>query len=127
MEQAMMTTHDVANRYCELAKQNKWPQILDELCSEDLMNKEPEHVSARGIEPVTKSLEAVKAKGIKNREMIEEIHSQRCSLPLVAGNFFTVTLSREVTFKGMPRMLKDEIGIFEVKNGKIIVEQFFYG
>ena len=121
-----MTTHEVATRYCELAKQNKWPDILNELCGEGLVNKEPEHVTTRGIQPVTKGLAEIKAKGIKNREMIEEIHSQHCSDPLVAGNFFSVTLSREVTFKGMPRMMKDEIAVFEVKDGKIIVEQFFY-
>ncbi|MEO7523376.1 MAG: SnoaL-like domain-containing protein [Ferruginibacter sp.] len=126
MEQVTMTTQEVANTYCKLAKENKWPEILDELCSVDLVNKEPEHVSTRGIQPVTKSLEAVKVKGIKNREMIEEIHSQECSLPLVAGNFFTVALRREVTFKGRPRIALDEIAVYEVKDGKIITEQFFY-
>ena len=122
----MMTTQEVANRYYELAKQNKWPEILDELCSADLVNKEPEHVTARGIQPVTTGLEAIKAKGIANREMIEAIHSQHCSEPLVAGNFFTVVLSRDVSFKGMPRMTREEIAVFELKDGKIIVEQFFY-
>jgi len=57
-----MTTQEVANRYCELAKQNKWPQILDELCSPDLVNQEPEHVMARGIAVTTKGLDAIKLK-----------------------------------------------------------------
>ena len=122
----MMTTQQVASRYCELAKQNKWPEILDELCSHDLVNKEPEHVAARGIQAITKGLSEVKAKGEANRAKIEAIHSQQCSEPLVAGNFFTVVLSRDITFKGMPRMSKEEIAIFELKEGKIIGEQFFY-
>lgn len=122
----MMTTQEIANRYCELAKENKWPEILDELCSQDLVNKEPEHVTARGIPTTTTGLDAVKAKGKANREMIEAIHSQECSAALVAGNFFSVVLKRDVTFKGMPRMTKEEIGLFEIKEGKIIVEQFFY-
>lgn len=121
-----MTTQDVANRYCALANQNKWPEILEELCGNDLVNKEPEHVIARGIQPTTKGLEAIKAKGIANRTMIEAIHSQYCSAPLVAGNYFTVILSRDITFKGKPRMNLEEIGIFEIKEGKIITEQFFY-
>jgi len=121
-----MTTQQVANRYYELAAQNNWPAILDELCSANLVNKEPEHVTARGIQPVTTGLEAVKAKGIANREMIEAVHSQHCSAPLVAGNFFTVVLSRDVTFKGMPRTTKEEIAVFEINDGKIISEQFFY-
>lgn len=126
MKQAMMTTQKVANRYCELAKQNKFPEILEELCDPALVNKEPEHVSARGIQPVTAGLDAIKAKGETNRKMIEEIHSQHCSEPLVAGNFFTVTLSRDITFKDKPRMTLEEIGLFELKEGKIILEQFFY-
>jgi hypothetical protein len=121
-----MTTLEVANRYCELAKQNKWTEILYELCEQDLVNREPEHIIARGLQPITKGLEEVKAKGNANREMIEEIHSQYCSLPLIAGNFFSVVLSREITFKGKPRMNLEEIAIFELKEGKIISEQFFY-
>jgi hypothetical protein len=121
-----MTTTEVANRYYELAKENNWPQILDELCSAYLVNKEPDHVIARGIQPVTTGLDAIKAKGIANRAMIEAIHSQYCSVPLIAGNFFTVILGREVTFKGQPRMNKEEIAVFELKDGKIILEQFFY-
>ncbi len=126
MKQSAITTQEIANRYYALAKQNKWPEILDELCGEDLVNQEPEHVISRGIQPITKGLDAVKAKGNANRKMIEEIHSQHCSVPLVAGNFFTVVLSRDVTFKGMPRTTKEEIAVFEVKDGKIISEQFFY-
>ena len=122
----MMTTQQVASRYCELAKQNKWPEILDELCSQDLVNKEPEHVAARGVQTVTKGVPDVKAKGEANRARIEEIHSQQCSEPLVAGNFFTVALTRDITFNGMPRMYMEEIGVFELNEGKIISEHFFY-
>ncbi len=121
-----MTTQEVANRYYELAKQNKWPEILDDLCAQDLVNREPEHVVSRGIQPTTKGLDNVKAKGIANREKIEEVHSQHCSMPLIAGNFFSVTLSRDVTYKGRPRTTLEEIAIFELKDGKIISEQFFY-
>jgi hypothetical protein len=126
MKQAILTTQEVANRYCELAKQNKWTEILNELCSQDLMNSEPEHAAARGIQTITKGLDEVKAKGEANRQKIEEIHSQHCSAPLIASNFFSVALSRDITFKGRPRMNLEEIAIFELKEGKIISEAFFY-
>jgi hypothetical protein len=51
MKPSMMTTQEVARRYCELANQNKWPEILEELCGEELINKEPEHVIAEGYLP----------------------------------------------------------------------------
>ena len=35
-------------------------------------------------------------------------------------------MSRDVTFKGRPRVKREEIAVFEVHDGKIISEQFFY-
>jgi limonene-1,2-epoxide hydrolase len=35
-------------------------------------------------------------------------------------------MGRDVTFKGKPRMQLDEVAVFEVKDGKIVLEQFFY-
>ena len=121
-----MTTQQVANRYYELAQQSKWLEIWDELYSPDVVNREPEHAAAQGVPTVTKGMEAIKAKSVARREMIEAIHSQFCSSPAVGGNFFSTAMGREVTFKGKPRMKLDEIAVFEVKDGKIVLEQFFY-
>ncbi|XZF16206.1 SnoaL-like domain-containing protein [Chitinophagaceae bacterium MMS25-I14] len=121
-----MTTQEIANRYHELANQNKWDEILEELHDDHVICREPEHVASRGIPVVTQGKEAVKAKGAANREMIVSIHEQYCSKPVVAGNFFSVALKRDVTFKNRPRVQLEEIGVFQVKDGKIILEQFFY-
>lgn len=121
-----MTTQQVANRYYELAKQNKWAEIWDELYSPKVVNREPEHAAAMGVPTLTKGMEAVRAKSNARREMIEAIHAQFCSEPVVGGSFFSVAMGRDVTFKGKPRMKLDEIAVFEVKEGKIVLEQFFY-
>lgn len=121
-----MTTQQVADRYYELAKQNKWIEIQDEMYSQDIVNKEPEHALAMGIPTLTKGLDAVRAKGEARRAMMEALHSQKCSKPLVGGKYFSVYMSREVTFKGKPRMKLEEIAVFEVVEGKIVLEQFFY-
>ena len=121
-----MTTKEVANRYYELAKQNNRVQIVEELYSQDIVNKEPEHAIALGIPTLTLGLDAVKAKGLARREMIEEIHSETCGEPIVASKHFSVVMGRDVTFKGRPRVSLEEIGVFEVKEGKIVSEQFFY-
>ena len=121
-----MTTQQVADRYYELAKQNKWVEIWQELYSPDCVNREPEHAAAQGVPTVTKGMEAIAAKSKARREMIEEIHSQFCSQPVVGGNFFSASMGREVTFKGRPRVKLDEVAVFEVKDGKIVLEQFFY-
>jgi len=121
-----MTTQEVANRYIELEKQGKWMEIQEELYSEDVVSIEPEHAAAIGMVPLTKGLEKVKAKGKAFNEMIEEMHGGYCSEPIVGGNFFSVSMGMDVTMKGQPRMKLDEICVFQVKEGKIISEQFFF-
>ncbi|WP_139113011.1 SnoaL-like domain-containing protein [Mucilaginibacter sp. PPCGB 2223] len=122
----MMTTQEVANRYYGLMLENKREQIVDELYGQDIICKEPEHALAMGIPTTTRGLEAVKAKAKARAAMIAEIHGDFCSEPLIAGNFFSVVLGRDLTLKGKPRMNLQEIGVFEVKEGKIVSEQFFY-
>jgi limonene-1,2-epoxide hydrolase len=121
-----MTTQQVANRYYELAKQNKWAEIWEELYAPEAVNREPEHAAGRGIPTITTGMDAIKAKSHARREMIQEIHAQYCSQPVVGGTFFSASMGRDVTFKGQPRMQLDEIAVFEVKDGKITLEQFFY-
>ena len=121
-----MTTQQVADQYYELAKQNKWLEIWEDLYSPNAVNREPEHAIAQGIPTVTKGMEAIRAKSAARRALIVELHSQYCSAPVVCGKFFSAGMSREVTFKGKPRLNLEEIAVFEVKDGKIVLEQFFY-
>ena len=121
-----MTTQQVASRYYELAKENKWSEIVEELYSQDIINREPAHAIAMGVPTLTTGLDAVKAKARARREMIEELHGQYCSAPLACGKYFSTAMSRDVTFKGKPRMNVEEIAVFEVTGGKIVSEQFFY-
>ena len=121
-----MTTQQVANRYYELAQQMKWNEIQEELYSENIINREPEHAQAMGVPTLTVGLAAVKAKGEARRKLIEEIHAQECSMPVVGANFFSVSMGRDITFKGRPRLKLEEIAVFEVHEDKIISEQFFY-
>ncbi len=79
-----------------------------------------------GMPILTNGREAVKAKGVARRAMIETVHSYTCTEPIVAGEFFSVALKQDVTFKGKPRMTLEEIGVFHVKDEKIVKEQFFY-
>ena len=121
-----MTTEQVADRYYQLAQEQKWMEIQQELYGKDIVNKEPEHAIAMGIPTLTIGLDAVIAKGEARRKLIEKIHAQTCSAPVAGGSFFSVSMSRDVSFKGRPRATLEEIAVFEVKDGKIVTEQFFY-
>lgn len=121
-----MTTQQVAARYYELAIQNKWSEIHETFHDEDIISKESEHGVPPGIDPITRGKAAVKAKGDTHRTMIEEIHSRYTSEPLVAGDFFSIVLRRDVTYKGKPREISEEIAVIGVKDGRIVSETFFY-
>ncbi len=121
-----MTTQEVANRYKELEKQGRWDLIQEELYSQDIVSIEPDKAVAMGMQKTTNGLDAVKAKGEAFNAGIEEMHGGYCSDPVVGGNFFSVSMGMDVTMKGTGRMNMDEVCVFEVKDGKIIKEQFFF-
>lgn len=125
-EEAVMTTQDVANRYMELEKTGNWMAIQDELYSSDVVSIEPAHAAAMGMQTITNGLNAIKAKAAAWNAGIEEMHGGYCSEPVVGGNFFSVAMGMDCTMKGAGRMKMEEIAVFEVKDGKIVQEQFFF-
>ena len=64
--------------------------------------------------------------GRKSNAVNASHHGVQVSEPLVAGNFFACTISLDSTLKGQERSRMDEVAVYEVRNGKIISEQFFY-
>ncbi|HSC54556.1 MAG TPA: SnoaL-like domain-containing protein [Phnomibacter sp.] len=118
-----MTTQQVADRFDELAQQGAFDKIVNELFASDCQSIEPS--ASQGLSSV-QGLDAIRAKGVKFNEAVEEMHGGYSTKPIVASSFFAVTMGMDVTMKGMGRMKMDEIALYEVKDGKIIREQFFY-
>lgn len=118
-----MTTQDVANRFHELAQTGQWNEIQDELFSNDAVSVEP--ANSPGMKSA-EGIEAIKEKGRQFGETMEEMHGGYSNEPIVAGNHFSVAMGMDVTMKGMGRMKMDEIAVYQVKDGKIVKEQFFY-
>jgi len=122
-QSAVMTTQDIANRLYELCKAGQYEQAQEELYADDALSIEP--VGAPGPQSV-KGLEEIVKKGEQFRDSIEAVHSASASEPIVAGNHFALTITIDATFKGMGRNLMEEVAVYEVKDGKVIKEQFFY-
>lgn len=122
-QEAVMTTQEVANRFHQLAQTGQWQQIQDELFAENAVSIEPEH--SAGLQTV-QGIDAIRRKGQQFGEMVEEVHGGFSNEPQVAGNHFAVAMGMDVTMKGQGRMKMDEICVYEVKDGKIVKEQFFY-
>ena len=121
--QQVTTTQQVASRFHELAQQGNWNQIQDELFSKDAKSIEP--AGSQGLKSVS-GLDKIKAKAKEWDEMVEETHGGYCNEPQVAGKYFSCAMGADVTMKGQGRTTMDEIALYEVKDGKIVSEQFFY-
>jgi ketosteroid isomerase-like protein len=119
----IMTTQEVANRFNELAASGNWNAIQDELYADDAVSIEP--AQSQGLQTVS-GKDAIMQKGVQFQEMVEAMHGGYSKDPVVAGNHFSVAMGMDVTMKGMGRMQMDEIAVYEVKDGKIVKEQFFY-
>ena len=118
-----MTTQEIAARFNELAQQEKWFEIQDELFADDVRSIEPAHSpyfkNAEGKEPVRK-------KGEEFVNRITAAHYLHTTPPIVAGNHFAVGRKKDLTVEGHGRILIDQVMLYEVRDGKIISEQFFY-
>lgn len=117
-----MTTQQVANRLVELCRKGQIQQAGEELYADSIVSLEPENApvkSARGKL-------AVAQKGAQFASMIEERHGGSFSDPIVGGRYFSLSMTLDATFKGMGRMVMEEICVYEVKDGKIVSEQFFF-
>lgn len=119
----VMTTQEVADRLSQLFKEYKWNEAQEELFSDDAQSVEP--LGSQGLETV-QGLDAIKKKGEDFNNSVEEMHGGYVSEPLVAGRYIAVAMGMDVTMKGAGRMKMDEIALYEVKDGKIVKEQFFY-
>jgi hypothetical protein len=118
-----MTTGQIASRLAELCRQGQFQAAQKELFAESAVSIEPE--ATPDFPRETSGLNAIIEKGHKFESMVEKVHSCSTSAPLVAGNAIAFTLTMDVTMKGRGRIKLEEICAYEVKDGKIVSEQFF--
>jgi len=122
-EKKIANTHEVAARFNELARQEKWFEIQDELFAENVRSIDPSD------SPYFKYAEGkanVRQKGEDFVKRVREAHHRSTSPPIIAGNHFAVGRNVDITVDGFGRIQIDEIMLYEVKDGKIVLEQFFY-
>ena len=117
-----MTTQEVADKLVAYMRQGQIFEAQAELYADDIVCIEPEGTM---VPHYTKGKEAVAEKGKQFASMIEERHGGSCSDPVVGGRFFSIAMSIDATMKGMGRQLLEEVCVYEVKDGKIVYEQFF--
>jgi len=118
-----MTTREVAARFHELAQQEKWFEIQDELFAQNVRSIEPP--TAKGL-PNAEGKAAVRKKGESLVSQVEAVHESSTTAPVVAGNFFAVGRELDMSVRGAGRTQMNEVMLYEVNDGQIVSEQFFY-
>jgi hypothetical protein len=122
IEKTTRTTQDVANRFNELAREEKWFEIQDELFADNIRSIEPS--GAR--HPNAEGKAAVRKKGEDWVKRITALYRASTSEPIVAGHHFAVARKVDIEVDGLGRIQGNEIMLYEVKDGAIVLEQFFY-
>ncbi len=117
-----MKTNEIAEKLAAYCREAKWEAAQKELYADDAISIEAQATPAFAKE--TKGLAAIIEKGRKFDAMIEKVHALTVSTPLVADNSFACAMSLDMTMKGQGRMQMSELCVYEVKDGKIVSEQF---
>ena len=117
------TTREIATRFNELAQQEKWFEIQDEFFSENVRSIEP--ITAKYLSNAEGKV-AVRKKGEEWVKRVEAFHGGHTTEPVVSGNYFAVGRKADITVQGLGRIQIDQIMLYEVKDGQIVLEQFFY-
>src|SRR5262245_26147943 len=101
-----LTTREVATRFNQLAQQEKWFEIQDELFADNVKS-----IDSRNS-PYFKNVEGkalVRKKGEEFVSKIEAAHRRYTTEPVVAGNYFAVGREVDITVQGFGRIQINEV------------------
>ena len=119
-----MTTQEIADQLIALCREGKFVEAINTLYSPDI-------VSVEAGAPPGQSREVTGLAAVLGKadwwQSNHEVHGLSIEGPLATGHHFTVRFTLDVTFKPTGRRhTMDELAIYQVKDGKIIREEFFY-
>ena len=123
-----MGTMEVGQRLVALCQQGKNLEALDTLYDKDVLSVEA--MAMPDMPAEMKGIDALRKKSdwwFANNE----VHGGSSKGPFPNGDRFAVIYTFDVTPKSGPRAGKrvqmEEVGLYTVKGGKIVKEEFFYG
>ncbi|GKS59697.1 ketosteroid isomerase [Nitrospira sp.] len=119
-----MSVMDIGKELVALCRQGKNQEAIDRLYDPHIESVEP--MAMPGMDQVQKGIAAIKGKNTWWTDN-HTIHGNTVEGPYANGDRFTVRFSYDVTPKQTgKRMTMEEIGLYTVKNGKVVKEEFFY-
>jgi limonene-1,2-epoxide hydrolase len=118
-----MTTSEIAKDFVNMLKNNDSEAAAEKYNADDIVSYE----AMEGPMAVCHGKEAVNKKSAWWYSA-HEVNRLEVGGPYVNGDSFVVRFTLDVTVKetGENRAM-DEVGVYKVKDGKIVEERFFYG
>lgn len=117
-----MNTKEVAHKWAKMCREGKSLECINELYADNIVSKEMPGMPGE----ITTGKQNVWDKSKNWLESVEDFHASEIGEPIVAGDFFTAKMSFDCTFKEQGRQKMEEVGVYQVKDGKITSEQYFY-
>jgi ketosteroid isomerase-like protein len=117
-----MTTREIAEAFAALCKAGKHEEAGERFWSDDI-------VSIEAMEGPMERLEGRAAVNGKGEWWYanHEIHAADTTGPFVNGDRFALIFDMDITAKQTgQRMQMKEIGLYTVRDGKVVEERFFY-
>jgi hypothetical protein len=117
-----MNTEEVGMKVAELVRKQEYKEAIDTLYADDILS-----IEAGGHEGMSAEMRGIEAVRGKTQWWIDqmEVHSLKVSGPFAAHDKFVLRYDIDVTDKeSKKRMQMSEVGVYTVKEGKIIREEF---
>jgi ketosteroid isomerase-like protein len=119
-----MTVIEIAKDLVSLCAAGKFAEAGEKYWSDDVVSVEAG--APPGGDPASHGKAAARGKG-EWWAGAHDIHSTEAHGPYVNGDQFAVRFVMDITFKETgARTTMDEVGVYTVKDGKIVEERFFY-
>ncbi len=119
-----MTAMEIGKAVADLCKQGKNQEAIDRFYSPNVVSVEA--CATPGMDRTMKGIQAIKG---KNQWWVDnhEIHGGSVDGPYPHDDRFVLHFKYDVTPKQIKkRITLDEVGLFTVKDGKVVKEEFFY-
>ena len=117
-----MNTEEVAQKVVELVRKQAWHEALDTLYDKNIVSIEAS--ASEGESPEKRGIDQVRGKTDWWLENMQ-VHTFKANGPFVAHDRFVVQYDADVTDKNSnKRMQLSEVGVYTVKGGKIVREEF---
>jgi len=118
-----MTTHDVAKQLVLLLRKGEFETIYNDLYhAEKIHHIEPQSEHFADL----KGVQALRDKDAMIIPNVEKMENLTIGDPIISGDYIGLTYKVDITLKDGTFLPMDEIIMYKVEDGKIVLEQFFY-